>query len=261
LADILELKTSERFSGRIWNTLADPTSGKLFIEVRDVQKKQVSFSALNLQNNMWFWKDVTLEESWWVTLAAIAGNTLLFTLYTDTNNPDKKSLLAYDILTKQMAWWQNAFTLSVANGQYVRGVDARFPGREITLDALQGKPLADGDYDLGIIQNFNLIRPFQYEEGSGHFQTVSHFLKMRLGIQPVATVEYLESHSLIIVSVFVSEEDLANYLYVFDAEGEIVLREKLGERLKGIGLDTFFIFSDHLIFVKNTHELIVYKIV
>ena len=229
--------------------------------MRDVAEKQVSFSALNLRNNEWFWKEETLEESWWVSLAAIAGETLLFTVYTDTNNPDKKSLLAYSILTKQLIWWYNGFSLSMANRQYVRGVDSRFPGREITLDTMEGKPLPEGELDLEVLQNFPLLRPFQYEEGSAYFQTVRHFLETRLGIQPVATIEYLESGPLIVTSFFVREPELANYLYVFSTDGEIVLKEKLGEELKGVGLDTFFIFSDDLIFVKNKHELIVYKIV
>jgi hypothetical protein len=63
------------------------------------------------------------------------------------------------------------------------------------------------------------------------------------------------------VSVFVNEAGLANYLYGLSASGEILIKEKLGESLKGVGLDTFFIFSGHLIFVKSKNELISYKIV
>ena len=32
----------------------------------------MSFSALNLQNYEWLWKDMSLEEPWWVSFAAIA---------------------------------------------------------------------------------------------------------------------------------------------------------------------------------------------
>jgi hypothetical protein len=109
-------------------------------------------------------------------------------------------------------------------------------------------------------QNFPVIRPFQYEEGTGHFDTVRDFLQARLGITPVATIDYLEFQRLIMVSVFVQENNLANYLYVLDSGGEVLLNEKLGENLTGVGLDTFFMYSDHLIFVKNKSELITYKI-
>ncbi len=261
MADNLEFKSSHSFAGLIWNTLADTENKRLFLEVRDVQQKRVSFSALNLQNNEWLWKDVSLEETWWITLASAAGDFLLFTVYTDRGNPDKKSLLAYNILKNEISWWYNGFSLSGANHRYVRGVDSKFPSREIILDAFTGKPLQDVEFDLGVSQNFPVIRPFQYEQRSGHFDTVKNFLQSRLGIHPVISIEYLEWRSLIVMSVFLKEADLANYLYVFDSSGELMLKEKLGENLKGVGLDTFFIFSDHLIFVKNKHELISYRIV
>ena len=84
--------------------LADGMNRRLFLEIRNPVDKTVSFSALNLQNNQWLWKDVTFEETWWISLRAIEGDMLLFTIYTDTNNPDKKSVLAYDVMRKEVAW-------------------------------------------------------------------------------------------------------------------------------------------------------------
>jgi hypothetical protein len=260
LSNTLELKFSYSFDGIIWNTLADGNHPRLFLEVRDVHEKKVSFSGVNLQNYEWLWKDVMLEEPWWVSLAAIGGDMLLFTVYTDTNNPDKKSLLACDVSKNEMIWWYNGFSLSGANMLYVKGIDTRFPSKEIILDLLTGKVVQEVDFHLADSQNFPVIRPFQYEQGTGHFETVKDFLQTRLGITPVATIDYLEFQRLIMVSVFVREKDLANYLYVLDSAGEVLFSEKLGENLKGVGLDTFFIYSDHLIFVRNKSELITYKI-
>ena len=260
MAKIFELKFSNSFHGVIWNTLADGSHPRLFLEVRDVQEKKVSFSALNLRNYEWLWKDVTLEEPWWVSLAASGGDLLLFTIYTDTNNPDRKSLLAYDVSENKIAWWYNGFSISGANTLYVKGIDARFPSKEIILDLLTGRAVQQVDFHLDDSQNFPVIRPFQYEQGTAHFDTVRHFLQTRLGIVPVATIDYLEFQQLIMVSVFVRENDLANYLYVLDSGGQVLFSEKLGENLKGVGIDTFFIYSDHLIFVKNKSELITYKI-
>ncbi|MEX1239786.1 MAG: DUF4905 domain-containing protein [Cyclobacteriaceae bacterium] len=260
MPNTLELKFSHSFHGIIWNTLADGNRPRLFLEVRDVQEKKVSFSALNLQKYEWLWNEVMLEEPWWVSLAAMSGDILLFTMYTDTDNPDRKSLMAYDLSDNKMSWWYNGFSFSGANALYVKGIDARFPAKEIILDLFSGKALQQVDFHLEDSQNFPVIRPFQYEEGTGHFDTVRDFLQARLGIAPVATIDYLEFQRLIMVSVFVQENNLANYLIVLDSGGEVVFNEKLGENLKGVGLDTFFIYSDHLIFVKNKSELITYKI-
>jgi len=40
----------------------------------------------------------------------------------------------------------------------------------------------------------------------------------------------------------------------------LLLKEKLDEHLKGIGLDTFFVLSGYVFFVKNKVELVCYKI-
>jgi Domain of unknown function (DUF4905) len=252
---------SHRFDGIIWNTLADGKNERLFLEVRDPQQKTVSFSALNLRNNQWLWKDVSLEETWWVSLRAVEADILLFTLYTDAQNPDKKSLIAYDVLRNKMTWWRNGFSVASVNSLCVRGIDSKFPGKEIFLDLFTGKDLPQVDFDLADSQNFPVIRPFQYEEGTAHFDTVKKFLNTRLGILPVATIEYLEFEDLIIMSVFINEQGLANYLYGFNASGEVLLKHKLGDNLKGVALDAFFIFSGHLIFVRNKNELTSYKIV
>lgn len=261
MANTFDFSASHTFQGVIWNMLADGDNQRLFLEVRDPSERTVAFSALNLQNNQWLWKDIRLEEPWWISLRAISGDILLLTVYTDAGNPEKKSVVAYDVVKNHIAWWQNGFSLTSVNRLYVRGVDARFPEKESILDIFTGKVVQHVEFDLADSQNFPVIRPFQYEEGTAHFSTVKDFLDSRLGILPVATIEYLEYESLIIVSVFVDEEGLANYLFGLSASGDVIFREKLGENLKGVGLDTFFIFSGHLIFVKNKNELTSYKIV
>ncbi|HEU5145686.1 MAG TPA: DUF4905 domain-containing protein [Chryseosolibacter sp.] len=241
--------------------LADGNNQRLFLEIRNPSSKTVSFSALNLQNNQWLWKDLVFEEPWWISLRASEGDVLLFTIYTDENNPDKKSVLAYNVVAKEIIWWRNGFSLTSVNRRTVSGVDMKFSGKESILDLFTGQPVKGGDFDLVDSQNFPVIRPFQYEEGTEYFVTVKDFLHSRLGISPVASIEYLEINDLIIVSVFLKEKGLANYLYVLDANGGVLMEEKLGEDLKGIGLDTFFVFSDNLIFIKNKNELLSYSIV
>lgn len=261
MANILDHRFSHQFQGIIWNTLADGNNERLFLEIRNPIDKTVSFSALNLRNNQWLWKDLVFDEPWWISMRAVEGDILLLTVYTDSNNPDRKSVIAYDVAKNKTAWWYNGFSITSVNRLFVVGVDAKFPEKETVLDLFTGKGLPYGDFHLGDSQNFPVIRPFQYDEGTAHFDTVRDFLSSRLGISPVISIEYLEMEDLIIVSVFLKEQGLANYLYAFDANGEILIQENLGEQLSGMALDTFFVFSGCLIFVKNKNELISYKIV
>jgi hypothetical protein len=186
---------------------------------------------------------------------------VLFTLYTDTNNPDKKSLMAFDVLLQKILWWRNNFTLTAIHSNRVAGVDSKFGAKQIIIDITEGSEVAATPFVLPPEQNLMITRPFQYVEGSVHFETVQRFLKTKDDISPIITIEYCEYHSLILISAFTGHEDLANYLFVFNSAGELMLKETLGEHLKGIALDTFFIFSGYLIFVKKKCELVSYKLV
>ena len=99
-------------------------------------------------------------------------------------------------------------------------------------------------------------------EGHAYFETVRTFLQSRFNFEAVVALEYLEDSSLIFISCYTrNEAGLTNELLVLSADGEILLRENLGEQLKGIGQDTFFIYAGSVIFVRNRGELFSYKIV
>jgi hypothetical protein len=74
-------------------------------------------------------------------------------------------------------------------------------------------------------------------------------------------IDYLEHDNLIFISCYIQQDGLANFLIVLSAQGDVLLHEKTGEALKGIGMDTFFVLEGSLIFVKNKRELFRYKLV
>jgi hypothetical protein len=260
LSEVPSLHFSHKLDGIVWKIVTDVENNSLLLEVRDVVKKIVSFYCLDVATNTWRLSNHKFEEQWWISLQACSEDIALFTHYTDTNNPDKKMLFAFSVKTKEMIWWRNDFSLSLLAGRSVIGVDTKFGSKEIVLNLLDGQPIQK-DYTVSYAeQNFNITRPFQYHEGSEHFETVKAFLGSKAQISPIITIEYCEYHSLILISAFVSREDLANYLFVFNSNGEMLTKETLGEHLKGIALDTFFVFSGFLIFVKNKCELVSYKI-
>jgi hypothetical protein len=255
----IEIAFSDHVPGTIWKTLADPDTKRLYIEVRNGELKQVSFSALDLETQQWLWCNVKLEESWWINLAAVSGDIILFTVYTDTNNPDRKSILAFDSQLQKIIWWKPNYSINTVLGSCVTGVDTKIGSKEIMLNIFDGSELSENSVVLQKEQNLFIIRPFQYHEGSAHFETLRSFITRKCAISPVISIEYCEYHSLILISAFTRSEDLANYLIVFNSEGDLLLQETLGEHLKGIALDTFFIFSGYLIFVKNKSELVSYR--
>jgi hypothetical protein len=230
------------------------------VEIRDVQLKQVRFSAVHLSARQLLWNEITFEESWWISLTEVSEALLLLSVYTDTNNPDKKSLVAFDFYTRNIVWWRNNFSISGISEYEVEGTDTSLGPKNLVLSLKDGQPSTNHSI-VPLVQNLSIYKPLQYHEQSLHFETVKSFIAEKFHISALFVIEYLEFDSFIFASVYVQENGLVNYLLVMNQEGELVLKQTIGEQLKGIGLDTFFIVSGYLIFVKNRSELVSYKIV
>lgn len=255
----IEHNFSHVFDGTVWNLLASEKHDVLIAEVRNHEKKQVTFSACHCQTGQFLWRDVTFDEPWWINLAGVTGDVVLFTLYLETQNPDRKGVLAYHLTEQKILWWNNDLSLTEVSGAYVRGIASKYGHREVVLDAATGQAV-DPAQAVQTPVSSAIRRPYQYLEENPHFATVKTFLEEKFNLSPVVALEYLEHGSLIFISFYLREEELANYLLVLSAEGNVLLKEKLDEQRKGIGLDTFFILSGCVFFVKNTRELDSYKI-
>jgi hypothetical protein len=233
--------------------------GKIIIlEVRNSATKIVEFSALNLDTHKFLWKEKVLDEPWWINLSAVASDIVLFTLYTDTNNPDKKAALAYQLANVELMWWNNDFSISAVAGNVVIGYAEKYGKREMMLDIRTGKEIEQTDIRPKTTEI--VLRPQQYTADHAYFQTVKTFFNQKFNLSPITALEYLEYDSLIFISCYLQENELANYLFIISADGNLLLKERLGEHLKGIGLDTFFVLSGCVFFVKNKGELVSYKI-
>jgi hypothetical protein len=258
LARSVQFNFSHVFEGIIWNMLVSPGDGILILELRDSQRKKVTFSALESLSGKFIWRDKSFDEDWWISLGAVSNNVIVFTVYLETNNPDKKGAFAYHIFEDKMLWWQNDFSLiSVSNG-IVEGVSSKYGFRNVILDIMTGLEVPEKGTKQIIT---DVIRPHQYLADHSYFNTVKIFLEQKFNLSPVKALEYLEHDSVIFISFYVQETELANYLIMISADGQLLVKEKLDEQLKGIGLDTFFILSGCVFFVKNRAELVSYRIV
>lgn len=249
---------SHVFDGVIWNTLSVPENDVILLEIRNAEKKKVSFSAFNFQKQKFLWKDKQLDEPWWIGLSAVSGNVILITIFTDTANPDKKGIVAYDLSSFELLWWNNDFSLVSFSRSEATGTSNKFGNRQFSLELRTGKEIKPME-PAEKVDN-NVLRPSQYHEDHHYFVTVKTFLGQRFNLLPVTALEYLEYQSLIFISCYLQEDALTNYLFIISEDGNLLLKEKLDEHVKGIGLDTFFILSGCVFFVRNKVELVSYKI-
>lgn len=259
-------KFSHHFPGTIWNTLTVPKKDILIIETRDDQNFQVQFSALDFQYDKFIWKNLKLKEPWWVGMTAANEHTLLFHTYVNKGNPDHKNLIAFDIFDQKVRWEIEEFSFFDWSDSEIQGYRTKDELIQATISTKNGV-LTEKTWSVKPKdEQEGSKRPVLYVEGAPHFETIKRFLEQKAQLRVAKAAEYLEYEEWIIVSVYIEEgglpgtQGLANYLFVFDKSGEMLLREKLGEKLQGLGVDTFFMLSGCLFLVKNKSELVVYSV-
>jgi len=259
LARRIDFNFSHVFDGIVWNSLVSGKNNILVLEVRNSERKQVMFSALACGTGEFLWRNVVFDEPWWITLEAASEAIVLFTVYMETSNPDSKGVFAYHIFDRKIVWWNNDFSLVSVSHRQVQGLLSKYGTRSAVLDIYSGK-----EVEQVITSDKSpeeVIRPQQYLDDNAYFATVKTFLSRKFNLLPVIALEYLEYDSNIFISFYIQEENLANYLLIISAEGEVLMNVKLDDHLKGIGLDTFFVLSDCVFFIKNKVELFSYKLV
>ena len=254
----IEFNFSRDFEGTIWNTVMVPGKDIVLLEIRSAIEKRVTFSAINRITGDFIWQNIAFDEPWWITLNGASAGVALFTIYTETNNPDRKGIFGYDVAQQKIIWWNNDFSLIMIGENAIKGISSKYGTREIVLDVINGAEISAGE----VVQiTDGVVRPFQYAEDQPYFSTVKTFLASRFNFFPVAALEYLEYESIILISYYSGSEELSNDLLILSDDGKMLMHEKIDERLKGIGLDTFFIYEGSVFFVKNKRGLFSYKIV
>lgn len=214
---------SVQLNAPLWNMLPVPGKSLLVWEERNDVSRKVTFSAWDYEQRKFAWQNKKLAEAWWVNLSFVTPAHAWIKEFENTENPDK---------TKWHA-------LSIASGE-----------RE---DIAEPETVSHTN---------ELIHPFQFLAGEADFEMIKRFLQDKLGIAPLLAIEYREEYEHIFISYYHGQPAaFLNHLACFSKAGELVWEEEIGMNLKGIGVNTFFLGSGNLFFVKNRTELVTYRIV
>jgi hypothetical protein len=253
----VEFAFSRPFPGVVWSIIAYPPGRVVIVEVRDKAARQVSFWALDYERKEFLWTDQKVEEPWWVNVSGVHKDVILFTLYLDSSNPDKKAVVAYSLHGFRLLWWNNDFSIGTI-GDVVQGFTSKLGLKEQCLDIRTGNAI---EKDSKVESAPSILKPVQYAEGTEYFETIQRFLADRLNFFAVTSFEYLETSSHILISCYEKQNELANYLFVLSLDGDVLLKEILDSPVQGIGLDTFFVIERSLFFVKNKAQLVSYTLI
>jgi hypothetical protein len=251
---------SHRFAGAIWNMVFEPDKETLFLEIRAENPHRTSFSALDLRSGRLLWSAVEVDEPRWVSLSLCGQGLVLLHAYHGPQNPQHKHLYALDAATGQLKWKLPDHRLAIWKQGKV-GVQNKeeeilwiHPQTASVLeDATVGE--MEGEF-IPAKENSAIQYPFHYQEGTPYFDKVREFIGKKTGWQVVQAVDYFQTEEVIAISCYIYQpEGLANYLLLYDRQGNERERHVLAEGLKAPGTETFFLWREYCLFVTNRNQL------
>jgi hypothetical protein len=239
----------------------------LIIEIRSEETRKVRFVALDLHSNKLLWEQDSLSETWWIGLFATEANTVVIHGFKDLQNPVHQKVYVLDIWSGKQLWKNEDYKaikliknllyvstegketilqLDSASGKYVE---------ELTLESF--KALAENNNS----ERSELAKALHYSKENQYFRRLATFIEQLTSKEAEKLVDYLEHKSKIIVSFYSTEaEKLVNYILVTDEEGQILFQDTIAEGLSTVALESFFLWKDQLIFIKNRKELVIFEL-
>ena len=252
--------------------LSDEAAKRWVLELRDTTVHEVQYTVIDLLNKQSFKQDLSLEDAWWTGITAFQEDKLVVHRFQDSENPEIKVFYVLDIQTERICWQSESIIFVKMHNDELYGYEKTAENEQIykiiSLEDHSEKIVEPIEFDRKIRQltevqekNKPLIYPFYYPQEHAYFATVGAFLKQFMHIHPVNGCEYLEHQGAIIISYYIYEEkSLSNYLLVINQAQEVLLHDKIGSQLVGLGVDTFFIVRNSLVFIKEKYQLISYAL-
>lgn len=274
----MKLKKNYKFdNGRqIWRII--PTnSGKLIIEEREPEKKQVYFHCLELGSGKKIFSNFQLDDTFWVGVETVKDNIIYFHKFAKPDMPKHRGIFAYDFIKKEFLWKnpELIFLFLLHNNLYA--YKEKFEGR----DYYAINP-STGEIDEDVGSNYELINrlrdeSIKEEENKGYlfpevFETdsetddqVNEFIKaLRNDFVVSGKIECLSKDQLLLISFHEanSRGSLNNLFKAVDlSTGKYILEEVINKETSLFLTDSFFVKDNLLFLLFGKTRLVVYKII
>jgi len=240
---------NQQFNGTIWRLEIDELSENIFIETRNEQDKQVSFSSINLSTGHVNFKALTTPERWLTGIEAAYDGVLLLHNYQSEKSPLHKGIIAIDAITGETLWsnYINAFDHLSADGLVVYNTNIQ-PKKLFVVDGKTGATIKAYDPSDNREVQSNIIVPDLVD---------SSYLSPEL--MPVTlfgnSIHYLEYNNFRIVSLHALDNGaLKQYLYIFNGVDN-VYSDLLNTDIQKLQPEAFILHKTRLIYIKDKSVL------
>ena len=260
----------------IWRIIPTET-GKLIIEEREKDNKQVYFNCLEIESGKKIFKNFQLEEKFWIGIEAVYNDVIYFHKFVKPDMPQHVGIIALDLGGKKILWenFNNSFLFIWKERVYC--FQQMFEGRKyLSLDYKTGKLLEDFGDAAGKISSVKkeldesdayagYLFPESYNSNMTMPANIKEiFKKLKNDFTFSGNIEYVQKNELLLFNFHIenSEGNLSNWFKVLDlSSGKYILEETLIKETRSFAPDSFFIKDDLLFLLFGKNRLSVYSII
>jgi len=274
----MKLKTKYRFDNnrQIWRIIPTNT-GKLIIEEREPETKQVYFHCLNVDSGKKLLSNFQLEDKFWVGIEAVRDDLIFFHKFAKPDMPKHRGIFAFNILSKNIIWENPEHTFLFLSKDKLFSYKEKFEGRYFySVNPLNGEIVEELGNDHGkinLLRNESLLEenmndclfPEIYEPETMLISRANNILNsLRNNFVISGKIEYILKNELMIISFHAvnSKGTLDNLFKAVDlSKGKYILEEVINKETSLFLTDSFFVKDDFLFLLFEKTRLVVYKII
>ncbi len=261
---------------QIWRLLPTET-GKLVIEERDPELKEVFFSCIDILTGIKIFNKLMIEEKFWIGIEKIYKGIIFFHKFRKPDMPAHRGIIAFDIQNKNILWRNEDYIFLFIYNDELYCYKEKFEGRNyFKLNSKTGELLEDiGDNSVEIsalrekileeesLEDYHFTKQFIPETESN--EEVKKILSDERNQNLVSgMIDFILLQKLLFFSyhkILPSGNEMRNIFKVIDIDnGKVIFEEELNSGVKNFVPDSFFIKNDFIFLLKEKTELLVCSI-
>jgi len=274
----MKLKKNYRFDNKrqIWRII--PTKeGKLIIEERELENKQVYFHCLFLDSGKKILSNFQLDDKFWVGIEAVQDDIIFFHKFAKPDMPKHRGIFAFDLSKKELLWQNPELIFLFVIGNKLYAYKEKFEGRNYySINSVNGEMIEDIGKNYQQINNLRneasieesndgYLFPEDFELEPAIENSACEFIKsLRIDFVILGKIEYILKNNLLMLSFHEanSKGSLNNLFKAVDlSTGKYILEEVINKETSLFLTDSFFVKNDFLFLLFGKTRLVVYKIV
>jgi len=242
--------------------------GRILGEERDLERKQVSFFALDMATGSELWHKPGVGDPWWVGMNRVAGDLLFLHGFATPDMPVERGVTVVAAATGEFLWSRAEWSIErPGDGSLTVREERRGGSVLLAVDPYTGsvlnehavherppEPLEDYLADVGFPAVLSGAEVQEHQSG--------RFIAHQWPVERLAgPVELLEHPALVVIAANERRREgveggFVHHLCVVKrGTGRVVYRDILAASATGLGMDAFFVQDNALVYVRERRTL------